>query len=206
MNCTVNNDLKQQIAAIILAAGQSKRFGKENKLLTSLSGEPLIRRTLQSIQRFGVGHIIVVTGHDERQIRDAIATFPVTVTHNEYFSEGMGTSIATGILAVPENLQAAAICLSDMPNISSTTFDVMVQRLAEANDIEKAIVAPRLNNQLGHPVLFGSHYFSALSRLSGDKGARDLIRENQERFLVVDVDDPGIHQDFDVTADFQHKT
>ncbi len=206
MNCTVNNDLKQQIAAIILAAGQSKRFGKENKLLTSLSGEPLILRTLQSIQGFGVGHIIVVTGHDERQVRDAIATFPVTVTHNEYFSEGMGTSIAAGIRAAPENLKAAAICLSDMPNISSTTFELMVRRFADAGDMEKKIIVPRLNNRRGHPPLFGRHYFGDLTRLSGDKGARDIMIANKDHLVEVDVNDPGIHQDFDVTADFQHKT
>lgn len=202
MNDLATTGVKSHLTALVLAAGQSKRFGKTNKLLAKVDGKTLLSRTLDCVVRFGAGEIVVVSGHDDALIRNVAAPYQVSVVFNEHFSEGMGTSIAAGVRSLSAPTKAVAICLGDMPYIQVTTFDELLQNFVAAPESPRAIVAPRFANRRGHPVIFGHHHFPALSNTVGEQGARQMLENNHIHVIDVDVNDPGIHRDFDTHADF----
>lgn len=194
--------VKTQLTALILAAGQSKRFGQSNKLLSSFGGKALLSQTMDSVVRFAVGKIIVVTGHDEALIRALVEPYEACVVFNEHFTDGMGASIAAGMRAISAQSTGVAICLGDIPFIEARTFDQLVERFASLEDRRRAIVTPCFKKRRGHPVIFGQAHFQALSKLSGDQGGRQIMYRNNDQLIDVGVDDPGIFRDFDTLADF----
>lgn len=167
-----------KVAVLLLAAGTSRRMEGEHKLLRPLEGTPLVARAALRLE--GAGDLVLVTGHRgeeiERAVRDAGAR-PAAVVRNEAYDEGIGASIRTGMSAVDAEADAVVVALADMPGIDR----VIVERLVAAYDPDsgRAIcraVAP--GSAAGHPVLFGRRFFEALSALTGDRGARDLLVEN----------------------------
>jgi molybdenum cofactor cytidylyltransferase len=113
----------------------------------------------------------------------------------------MGSSLAKGIAAVPEGVDAALVCLGDMPRVRRDTIKRIVNAFAPWNRIE--ICVPVRNGRRGHPVLFGRRFFPDLRALSGDIGGRGLIEMFSTRVAEVAVDDDGIFVDYDTPEDFQ---
>ena len=106
------------IAAVLLAAGASKRFGENNKLLSDLGGKPLIRRVAEAIVCSGV-EVVVVTGCDRPQIEKALEGLPLRFAHNLNWESGMGSSIAVGINALGQQTQGAFVVPGDLPFLTS---------------------------------------------------------------------------------------
>lgn len=186
-----------RIAAIVLAAGQSRRMGGANKLLIPVDGEPLLARVVEAVLRSKARPVIVVTGHQAEAVRAALVARDVIIAHNPDYAEGMSTSVRVGLEALPQGIDGALICLGDMPR----TDPAMLDRLIDAfNPLEgRAIGVPTYRGKRGNPVLWAARYFPELMRLAGDVGARHLIGdhaeavyeiESQDRSVVVDLDTP----------------
>ena len=175
-----------EITAIILAAGSSKRMGIDNKLLRVWQGKPLLAHACHAAIKSQCKSTIVVTGHEENQILKAIDNFEVTFCHNVDFVTGMASSIKTGLrTADQQNCDGVIIMLGDMPKISSTMINQLIT--AGKNSGDQAIIAPASDGKRGNPLLWKKHYFDRLLEIEGDQGARQIIREFEDKVIEIDL-------------------
>ncbi len=186
-------------AAIVLAAGQSTRFGPQNKLLQNIDGKPIIRLTVESVCDAGLAQVVVVTGDDTDAVKMALSGLPVEYVENATPWAGMGTSLAAGANAVEADTPAVFIVLGDMPKLSPKTFTALSKAID--NDNGHDIAVPVYDGRRGHPVLFGRRYLTALRALNADQGARAILKANPERIRATPVDDPGTVLDIDTPED-----
>lgn len=186
-------------AAIVLAAGSSQRFGTENKMLHDLSGEPMIRCTVNHVLAAGLGDVVVVTGHDADDVERALQGLDVRCARNATPWAGMGTSLATGANAIRGDAQAIFVILGDMPGLKPETILTLLGALNPNGGHD--IIVPVCDGKRGHPVLFAARYFTRLRALSGDEGARGILKAHPERVRAVAVDDPGTILDIDTPED-----
>ncbi len=185
----------KSIAAIVLAAGQSTRMAPHHKLLvTDKAGKPLIARTVDNVLSSGARPVIVVTGHREAEIREALGRRPVTIVTARDHAAGLSASLRAGLAAVPETAAAVLVCLGDMPLVTGRMLD----RLIETHDADEGrlIVAPTGDGAFGNPVLWDRRYFPDLTALTGDRGARSLLERHADTVATVELGDPAL-RDFD---------
>jgi molybdenum cofactor cytidylyltransferase len=164
---------ERNIAALVLAAGRSSRMGGPNKLLAEIGGRPLVRIAAEEALASRARPVIVVTGHQRERVEAALAGLPVKLVHNPAFADGLGTSLKTGIAAVPAEADGVIVCLGDMPQVDAALID----RLIGALDPEKGalIAVPTIDGQRGNPVVWTRRFFHELMAVEGDIGARHLI-------------------------------
>lgn len=186
---------KAKIAAIVLAAGQSRRMGGPNKLLMNVDGVALVRRTVKAILAAHVSELIVVTGHEPGKIDEALHGLNVRLVHNPRYVDGLSTSLKVGLDAVSVTAVGAVICLGDMPDIAARH----VGRLIAGFDPDEGreIGVPTHNGKRGNPVLWGRRFFQEMHEISGDVGARHLIGANESLVYEVDFEDTGVLLDLD---------
>src|SRR5437660_1054260 len=113
------------IAALLLAAGQSRRMGS-NKLLEEIDGRPMVARTAQRLLSSRARPIVAVLGNQADAVDAALGKLPVERVHNPAFADGLSTSLKRGITALPPDLDGALICLGDMPLISGRHIDRLI--------------------------------------------------------------------------------
>ncbi len=188
------------VAALVLAAGQSSRMGGTNKLLAEVDGVPLALRAANAALASKAASVTVVLGHEAEKIEALLAGRKVNFVRNPDYAEGMSTSLRAGLAALPAEAGAAVVLLADMPGVSAAHVD----RLIEAYDAQRpAIVVPRRNGRRGNPVLWPRAFFAAMQQVTGDRGARGVLEANAAHILYVDMDDDAIHADVDTPADLK---
>ncbi|MBT5048393.1 MAG: NTP transferase domain-containing protein [Rhodospirillaceae bacterium] len=183
------------IGAIILAAGQSRRMGNINKLLAEIDGKPMLSYVVEAALASDASPVIVVTGHEPERIEAALKGHPVTFIHNPDYAEGLSTSLRHGLSMLDPVIDGAVVCLGDMPGISPSHIDQLID--AFDPDDGHAICVPTFKGKRGNPVLWHRRFFSAMSEVSGDVGARHLIGDNEELLLEIPMDDNAILADLD---------
>ena len=173
------------VAALILAAGQSRRMGQKNKLLARFDGEQLIRRSVRAALASKASPVIVVTGHMEGEIRAALDGLDVIFAHNADFAEGLSSSLKRGMGEVPGDASGALVMLADMPGIDADALN----RLLDAFDPQagRAIILPTAAGKRGNPVIWARDYFAELQSLSGDTGARHLLASHEDAVCRVEI-------------------
>ncbi len=183
-----------RIAAIVLAAGRASRMGS-NKLVAELDGVPIVRRTVAAALGSRARPVVVVTGHEAAAVRDALAGLDVVLAHNPSHEDGMSTSLRAG-LAAAGPVDAALICLGDMPRLAAHHLDAVIA----AHRGGETIVVPTFERKRGNPVLWPRRYFAEIEGLTGDVGARALIDRHLEQVCFLPIDDPAILVDVDTPA------
>ena len=179
------------VAVIVLAAGQSRRMGGgKNKLLAEFDGEPLIRRSVRNAVQSSAGPVIVVTGHMEQEIRKALEGLDALIVHNADFAEGLSTSLKCGIRALPDDCDGVLVMLADMPGIDTKSIDELVSAFDPGSG--KSIILPTASGKRGNPVIWSRDYFPLLCQLTGDVGARHLLAENEDAVHEVDIGDDAV--------------
>ena len=186
------------IAAIVLAAGLSRRMGQA-KLLMPVGGRAIIRYVVESVLAGGVDSVWVVTGPDVEPIEAALAGFEVQIVVNPAPEEGQAGSLRAGIAALPAAVDAVLIALGDQPSLAPSIIPAL---LAARRTTPKLIVAPRYRDGQGNPVLFKREIFPELLRLTGDQGARPIIQKEPARVEWVDLDLP-MPPDVDTPDDYE---
>lgn len=188
-------------AAVVLAAGLSRRMGAPNKLLLPLRGQPLIARVVDQVLGAGVSEVVVVLGHQAEAVREAIAPYGVRAVHNEQFNSGQVSSVRAGLGALVAPASAVVICLGDQPLL--TTADLRRLLEAYARRPSGSILVPVRGEQRGNPVVVD--WASARETLARGQnfGCRHLIEQHPERVyrwpapndhFVRDVDEPSDYQ------------
>jgi molybdenum cofactor cytidylyltransferase len=185
------------IVALVLAAGDGSRFSAQhNKLLEIFRGRPLLRHAVDAALASRVAKTMVVTGYDAARVGGALAGLPVQIVHNGEYEEGMAASLRAGLRHAPE-ASGLVVLLGDMPRVSPELID----RLIEAFEAGGAsAVAPTFDGRRGNPVLLGRVLFPQIAQLTGDTGARALLRARRD-VVEVETDDAGILLDVDTAQD-----
>ena len=171
------------IAAVVLAAGRSSRMGGPNKLLAEIGGKPLVRHVVDAALASRARPVVVVTGHQRDKVEAALAGLPVKFVHNPHFADGLGTSLKTGIAALPAEADGVIVCLGDMPQVDAALID----RLIGAFDPDHGalVVLPTIDGKRGNPVVWSRRFFPDLMTVEGDVGARYLIGRYTEAVAEV---------------------
>ncbi|WP_338662679.1 molybdopterin-binding/glycosyltransferase family 2 protein [Pararoseomonas sp. SCSIO 73927] len=189
----------RRVAALVLAAGRSRRMAPLNKLMVAdREGRPMVARVVENALASRARPVLVVTGHEHERVEEALAGRPVLISHAESYAEGISASLKAGIAALPPEVEGVLVLLGDMPLVSPAVLD----RLLAAFDPEegRAIVQPTFRGKQGNPVLWAREFFPEILGISGDVGARHLTGRHADRLVNVEVSDDGVLRDFD-TAD-----
>jgi molybdenum cofactor cytidylyltransferase len=186
------------IAAVVLAAGLSRRMGQA-KLLMPVGGRAIVRYVVESVLAGGVDSVWVVTGPDVEPIEAALAGLEVQIAVNPAPEEGQASSLRAGIAALPASVDAVLIALGDQPSLAPSIIPAL---LAARRTSPKLIVAPRYRDGQGNPVLFKREIFPELLRLTGDQGARPIIQKEPARVEWVELDLP-MPPDVDTLDDYE---
>jgi molybdenum cofactor cytidylyltransferase len=183
-----------RIAALLLAAGQSRRMGS-NKLLAEIDGVPMVARTAQRLLSSHARPIIAVLGNQADQVDAALGRLPVARVRNPAFAEGLSTSLKCGLAALPPEIDGVIVCLGDMPLVTGRDIDRLI---AAFNPLEgRAIVVPTRRGKRGNPVLWAARFLPEMAELAGDVGAKHLIGEYAELVCEVEMDSDGVLVDVD---------
>lgn len=186
------------IAAVIMAAGRSRRMAPHNKLLvTDKAGKPMIARVVDNVLSSKARPILVVTGHQAEQVEHALGGRPVQYVHAPEYAEGLSASLKAGIAAVPADCAAAIVCLGDMPLVTGRMIDRLMQMYDP--DEGRLIILPTFRGKQGNPMLWDRRYFAEILAISGDSGARFLVGKHAEAVVEVEMADDGVLRDFDTT-------
>ncbi|MDP9937912.1 nucleotidyltransferase family protein [Ectopseudomonas alcaliphila] len=186
----------QGVAALMLAAGYSRRFGADKRRLVLADGRSLLAASL-ALPCSMLEEVWLVLRPDE-SITELGLPASIKLVQHPLTAQGMGHSLAAGAerLLAESDADCAAIFLADMPLIRRDSLETL---LTYAN--ADKIVLPSYQGKRGHPVLFGRDFWPQLAALSGDVGARPVLQQHPEAVRIVELNDPGVLQDIDTLAD-----
>jgi molybdenum cofactor cytidylyltransferase len=195
--------MKTPTAGIILAAGESTRFGEPKQLLR-LCGRFLLEWVLTAALDSNLDHVVLVLGCEHERIRRSLVS---TTAHpkceilvNPDFRSGQSTSLKTGILRIQHDFPSVMFLLGDQPLVDAAFINLLMKRFAAS---EKPICVPTHRGTRGNPTLFGSSFYPQILKLAGDIGARDLIAAHADQMLAVEIADPWIFFDIDRPPDIE---
>ena len=191
------------IDCFILAAGMSRRMGKENKLLKKINNNTILNQTLMNHIESKVNSINLILGHQKDIILKYIDQNNIFIIENNNYESGMLSSI----LKINENISdetiGILISLADMPFVTSDDINKLIKIFNENN--QKTICIPENKGKLGNPILLPKEIYKDLikdiSKLSSDKGLKKLILDKKYDYIKVSLSE-GVTKDFDTLEDF----
>ena len=186
-----------RVAALVLAAGSSRRMAGGNKLLAPVGGVPMVRRAANAALASRCVGVVVVTGHDAAAVRQSLVGLELEFAHNVAHESGMASSLRAGLQALPDDIDAVVVVLGDMPCIDAGHID----RLLDAFDPQRGnIVVPMKDGRRGNPILWPREFFAEMQQVQGDIGARELLQRHSDRIDAAACDDEAIFADVDTPA------
>jgi molybdenum cofactor cytidylyltransferase len=189
-----------RIGCLVLAAGLSRRFGPDNKLLALWKGKPLIGWTLQTASELAFGDVVVVRSGSGDLLDQMILDYlGFRVVDNPSPELGMSGSLRLGLQAL-DQLDGVLVMLADMPEIDQA----LLTSLIEAFDPGAYAIVPVKGDQVGNPVILGRQAIIDAQGLSGDRGARSLIQAHWADVIKVRVTSDAIFRDIDQPTDLDN--
>ncbi len=188
-----------KLVCLVLAAGQSKRFGEADKRFTELaSGKSILEQTLCNIETSGLNYICAIGEHDIHLPQIASMTKHLIPIHQPEL--GMGHTLASAIKQLHKQYSAFLICLGDMPYIQAPTY----RKIAEALlNTESLAIVPHYSSKpaqlehAGHPIGIQGELITKFSDLSGDKGGKEILRELSNKLEFIAINSAEIYADID---------
>ena len=196
----MNLRLDHDIGAIILAAGNSSRFGDENKLLAKFGEKTVIESTINNIAKLFKKHEITIVLRNKSQLPNFLKFLPykLTIVLKENF--GISDSIKQGLNNFITK-DGVIICLGDMPGVSASTYSKIRNSLIEQED---KIIVPLYKGTKGNPIGIPRKFYGKLKKISGDVGFKQLFSQLKKNISFLEIDDKYILKDIDTKKDLQH--
>lgn len=184
---------RASIAAIILAAGESKRMRRPKQLI-KWHGRALIEHVTQQAVDAALKPVVVVTGHRADEVRAALNHPLATVVHNPDWPEGMSTSVRSGVAVLTSDIDAAVFLLIDQPRVDAAHIKAMITMYHNSG---KPIIVSSYKGRRSSPTLFDRSFFEQLMHASGDSGGRAIIKANPESVASVEAANESTLVDID---------
>ena len=193
---------KRPTAGIILAAGESTRFGEPKQLL-KLKGRYLIEWVLDAAVASRLKKILLVLGHKHQQILTALgekARQPeLEIVINSDYQNGQSTSLQAGLTKIRDTYPSVMYLLGDQPLLDSQTIDALLERFWSS---PKDICVPVSKGRRGNPVIFSQKFYNHLAKVKGDIGARNIIKGHPEYVEEIPINAPHGFMDIDTQSDY----
>lgn len=191
---------KKPVAAVILAAGSSRRMGRNKLLLPWDDGGCVLDAVLRAVTAAPADDAVLVSGSCREQVEAAARRHGVRCCYNPRHTEGQSTSLIAGLDALSPGM-AAMIVLGDQP----FTEPGLLARLIEAYQRSDALLLQPKSRagRVGHPVLFAPSLFPELRQIRGDEGGRSVLRAHLGQTAYVITEDDACWQDVDSPEDYQ---
>jgi molybdenum cofactor cytidylyltransferase len=189
------------LGTVLLAAGGSERFGADNKLLTEINGQPIVRVVAEALLGAScVDEVLAVTGHDACAVEDALDGLKVRFVLNVDWRDGMGGSIALGVSKLAANVDGALIAPGDMPFLTPSVIESLGTRFRE-RDGDSIIFPATPAGEQRSPVIWPRRFFGLLEGLTGPQGGKRLLIELAGSCSAVLMTDEAVLLDIDATDD-----
>ncbi len=196
--------MSNELYAIILAAGESSRFGSA-KQLAIWQNDYLINYTINLANSIFDKKVIMVLGANAEMIKKTAKLQSVNVLINNDWQKGMSSSIKMGVLNLPKSAKGVMIFLGDQPLLKATSIKKLMTLYQQNPD---NIIASEYENEHGNtcgvPAIFPTSNYAELANLQGDIGARNLLKKHQSKLLTVSVPEAMI--DIDTQKDLEDIT
>ena len=191
---------------IILAAGKSSRYGGVKQLL-HFNNKTLLQHVIDEALESGAETVVVVTGANADEVKKSIRQEQVQIVYNNEWENGMASSIITGVkeaITLNNDIEKLILAVCDQPFVSASLFEQLYHAQEEG---VKHIVASSYSDTIGTPCLFTQKYFDALMSLSGDEGAKKILKANNEDVAAINFPQGSIdidtHEDYEQLLDKQ---
>jgi molybdenum cofactor cytidylyltransferase len=184
--------------AVILAAGASRRMGR-NKMLLPLQGESLVRRTAGRALRAGLDPVVVVLGHEAEQARAELAGLDVQIALNPGFTGPTSGSLHRGLERLGPEVAAAVVLLGDMVLV---TTEMICTVLKEAGSSDAPLVVSRYGDVLAPPLLFRRALFPELLEWTGEGCGKAVVLRHKAKAVFIDWPSAAL-TDVDTPEDFE---
>ncbi len=189
------------IATIVLAAGGSSRLGRP-KQLVRYRGVPLVVHAATAALAATLGPVLVVVGAAADAVSALLVPLSVDTIINPRWSDGMGTSLAAGVAAVPAAVDAAIVMVCDQPTVTKehlTALAACFARRTSTSIVATTYTGAGGGEVVGVPALFARTHFAELMQLPADRGAKAVLQRHQARLESIAL--PGGEIDVDTPAD-----
>jgi len=187
------------IAALILAAGVSKRMDDSLKANLLIGDKTFLATIVEVMHSAGIKQVYVVLGKDTERIQEKNPHLDVTYVINKEYKKGQLSSIQAVLEVIPQKLDSLIIHLVDHPLINVSTVQTLIKARRR---IKAPIIIPTYRGKRGHPVLFGSEVFKQLREAPMDIGARAVVWNNQDTLHEIETEDVGIVVNINTPEDY----
>lgn len=187
-------DPAPMLAVLVLAAGGSTRFGQP-KLLQRLAGDSLLARAAAIALELAPTTSLVVLGADAAALRRQVPP-TLTIVEHAHWGEGIGSSLACGVRALPAHCAGVLVLLADQAALTAAALRPLCERWRADPD---AVVCARYDDAPGVPAILPRRCFAELGRLRGDRGAKDLLRREGDALVTIEL--PAAAVDVDTPAE-----
>jgi molybdenum cofactor cytidylyltransferase len=189
------------IVAVVLSAGESSRMGQPKALLP-IDGQTFIEKIVAALKQTKVGKIIVILGHNARELEAKISHLPVRILINSDYKQGQLSSLQLAVryLQADSDCDGMLVHLVDHPYLAPALVEEMIRRFYET---KKGIIVPKFHGKRGHPVIFSNALFGELLSAPIDVGAKSVVNAHRAETLEIDTQEEGIAVDIDTPELYQ---
>jgi molybdenum cofactor cytidylyltransferase len=195
---------EKKVMGVILAAGNSTRMGKDNKLLRNIGTAPLIRNTAIEMLKSDLDTCSIVLGYQSDKVADVIKDLNINLILNPLWKEGQASSLRAAINSLDPTYSDLLIMLGDLPGIKSSHINSIIEEHLLTDNRKSKMTIPSFKGQKGNPVIWGRSFFHDLSNLEGDVGGRVLFSQHPAAINLIEMDDPSVVTDTDTPEDFEN--
>lgn len=187
-----------RVGAVILAAGASSRMGT-NKLLLPVEGEPMVHRTVRRVLDAGFSPVVVVTGHEAARVQEVLAPLDVMFTVSPDPTGPTSASLHAGLLALPSDVDAALVMLSDMVHVTTPMLHALHVGLAQGSE---PLCVSRYGDVLAPPLVFRRALWPELLAWHGEGCGKAVVRAHEAEAKMFDWPVDAL-QDVDTPTDYE---
>ncbi len=188
---------QDDVAAIVLAAGRSRRMGRFKPLLP-FGNKTVIQSCIDNYRDAGVEEIVIVLGHRAAEVTEHLKTSSVAFVTNPEPDSEMSRSVALGVAALSSNAKGVLITPADHPAVPANVIRTIIERWRGGSQL----IQPEFERRGGHPVIIDLDYRDELTTLDQHEGLRGFFAKHRQEVLRLPVDCPFVAQDMDTWDDY----